>query len=141
MERLKNKHICIDTMILIELLEGGKHSLQIKQIFEKSQMISASCLVFLESAVGFFKQKRIDIIEIIEQLPIISKNFNFIPIEMEICRKAAQLRAKYNIKTPDSIHLATALHSNADIFLTEDKSLKRIKELNIMTIKNLSNIS
>ena len=39
------------------------------------------------------------------------------------------LRAKYSLKTPDSIHLATAIMTKATAFLTGDKALARVVEV------------
>jgi predicted nucleic acid-binding protein len=47
---------------------------------------------------------------------------------------ATEIRAQYNFKTPDSIHLAAAVISNCDIFLTNDHRLNRFTGITIETI-------
>lgn len=47
---------------------------------------------------------------------------------------AAELRAKYGIKTPDALFLATAILENANIFVTNDVRLKRIEEMNFLIL-------
>ncbi len=42
---------------------------------------------------------------------------------------ASNLRAAYGISTPDAIHIATAINAGAKKFITNDKGLKRIKEI------------
>ncbi|WP_041444088.1 MULTISPECIES: PIN domain-containing protein [Cyanophyceae] len=54
-----------------------------------------------------------------------------IPIILSILKFAAQLRAKFKVQTPDAIHLATAIASGCDIFLTNDFALQKIPDLNI----------
>ena len=50
-----------------------------------------------------------------------------LPIESEVFRHAAQLRADFNsLKTPDALHIATALHHNCDEFWTNDNRLNSI---------------
>lgn len=44
---------------------------------------------------------------------------------------ASDLRAKYNLRTPDAIHIASAIDAKADKFITNDKSLKKVKEIKI----------
>ena len=50
-----------------------------------------------------------------------------VPIDAEVFRKAAQLRADFNsLKTPDAIHLATAIHYQCDEFWTNDNRLEPV---------------
>jgi predicted nucleic acid-binding protein len=50
-----------------------------------------------------------------------------LPVEREIFRRAAQLRADFvGLKTPDAIHLATALHFGSDEFWTNDNRLAHV---------------
>jgi len=41
----------------------------------------------------------------------------------EVYRRAAELRAHYNLKTPDALHLATAKHYSCTEFWTNDNRL------------------
>lgn len=58
-------------------------------------------------------------------------NLTIIGINESIVELASDLRAKYGIKTPDAIHIATAIDAKADKFITNDKKLKKIKEIKI----------
>ena len=51
---------------------------------------------------------------------------DYIPLTSEVFDKATELRAGYSLKTPDAIHLATALVSGCDVFLTNDLRLNRV---------------
>src|SRR5690349_10472427 len=44
-------------------------------------------------------------------------------ITAEVVANAAILRARYGFKTPDAIHLASAIEEKAELFLTGDSSL------------------
>lgn len=56
-------------------------------------------------------------------------NAKNIPADKTICLLAAELRLENKaLKLPDSIHLATSLHAQADIFVTADKQLARIAD-------------
>lgn len=48
-----------------------------------------------------------------------------VDVSRAIALKAAELRAKYRLKTPDAIHLATALEANCELFLTTDKDFTK----------------
>ena len=43
--------------------------------------------------------------------------------------RIVDLRTKYGVKTPDAIHLATAIEHKADVFVTNDRQLKKVKEI------------
>ena len=47
----------------------------------------------------------------------------------EIGEVAAEVRREYGFRLPDSIQLATALHSKSQAFVTNDRRLKKFKEL------------
>lgn len=46
-----------------------------------------------------------------------------------VVERATELRAKYNLKTPDALHYATAVESGAAVFLTGDRALSRCSEV------------
>jgi predicted nucleic acid-binding protein len=52
-----------------------------------------------------------------------------IDIDADIIERATDLRARYNVKTPDAIHLAAAWQQQADVFLTGDAALARCREV------------
>jgi uncharacterized protein len=45
-----------------------------------------------------------------------------------VVERATDLRARYNLKTPDAIHYATAVEIGAAVFLTGDRGLARCSE-------------
>lgn len=70
---------------------------------------------------------------------ILQKSPNFLTklIDSSIAERAAELRAKYNLRTPDALQIATALENNCEAFLCNDKSLKRVMELKILILDEL----
>ncbi len=56
---------------------------------------------------------------------------------VEVSCRAADLRAKYSLKTIDAIHLATAVESGCDAFLTNDFTFKRITEIRVLILDDL----
>lgn len=66
-----------------------------------------------------------------------SENLFFIPVSLDIAIRAAELRARYNLRTPDALQLATALLANCDAFLTNDAQLQRVTELPVLTLDAL----
>lgn len=54
-----------------------------------------------------------------------------------IAETAAELRARYNLRTPDALQIAVALENNCDAFLCNDNGLKRVTELKILILDEL----
>ena len=52
-----------------------------------------------------------------------------VDITADVAEKATELRANLNLKTPDAIHLASAILVKAAAFLTGDKGLARCGEV------------
>ncbi len=60
-----------------------------------------------------------------------------IPVDAAIARQSATLRAKYGLKTPDALHIATALETGCHAFLTNDMGLKRVSEIRVLVLDEL----
>jgi len=58
--------------------------------------------------------------EMFESFP----NLSVLTLDARIAEIASDLRASHNVRTPDAIHLATALHAGAKAFVTQDGRLK-----------------
>ena len=46
-----------------------------------------------------------------------------------VIERATDLRARYNLKTPDAIHYTSAVEVSATVFLTGDRGLSRCSEV------------
>jgi len=66
-----------------------------------------------------------------------SANFEIVPLDVATAERAADLRARYNVRTPDALQLAAALAVGCDAFLTNDASLKRVTELKVLVMDEL----
>ena len=65
------------------------------------------------------------------------KNLSLMEISSNIAEKAGRLRGKYSdLRTIDAIQISSAIDAGADIFLTNDKKLKQIKEMKVLVLKD-----
>jgi len=71
------------------------------------------------------------------EILLYNENLDVIPVNIIIAQKASEIRANYNIKTPDAIQIATAIIQHCDTFFTNDKELKKVKEINVITVDDL----
>ena len=51
-----------------------------------------------------------------------------------VVERASDLRAKYGLRTPDAIHIATAIDFGAQSFVTNDQRLKKITEIEVILL-------
>jgi len=64
-------------------------------------------------------------------------NLELIEISADIAEEAGILRGRYqSLKTIDALQIAAAVHAKADIFLTNDKGLKKIEEIDIIILSD-----
>jgi predicted nucleic acid-binding protein len=57
------------------------------------------------------------------------EGIDYVPTDVEVAIRAGRLRARYGTKlsTPDAVHLASAMMAGAEIFITNDHALLKLK--------------
>lgn len=78
-------------------------------------------------------QLRQDFIDVI----VYGQSTLFAEIDQEVARRAAELRAVYNITLTDALQIAVALNTGCEAILTNDGALDRVKELRVLTVADL----
>lgn len=69
---------------------------------------------------------------------VTTTDMEIVEINQEIAKKAAQIRAEYKgFKAMDALQLSTACLTGCDLFLTNDKQLRRFTEIKCITIDDL----
>lgn len=63
--------------------------------------------------------------------------FRLLPVSLEIAEVAADIRARYNLRTPDALHVATAIVAGCDAFLTNDAAIQKVTELRVLVLDEL----
>lgn len=133
------KKIYLDTNLYIYFFEANPQYADhveelLSYISDQNATIISSTLLLTELLVSPYKSKNQQLINTYQDLDQILVNLQFISMNKKISQKAAQLRAKYDIRTPDAVHLATALNQQADLFVTADQQFKKIKELTVLLL-------
>lgn len=64
-------------------------------------------------------------------------DLKLLPITIHIAEVAADLRARYGLRTPDALHIAAAISAGCDTFLTNDSSFKRVAEIGVLVLDEL----
>jgi len=139
---LKNhSSVFIDTACFIYLFEDEKKFGKItSDIFDflsdKKKALITSVITVSEIMVKPFKLKKAIQIklygELFEQLPgLLVARFGY-----QTALKAARIRAEYGFSLPDSMQLAMAQREGAEVFITNDKQLKKFKDLKIICLSD-----
>lgn len=124
----KGLKYALDTVTFIYFLEGHPRYYQpAREIFQQIERgtISAVCstLIFTELLVPLYKSDNLEQAERLNHTLSNFPNLSIIPITDDISIKAAQIRAIHGLRTPDAIHLASAVHAKTNGFITNDKNL------------------
>jgi predicted nucleic acid-binding protein len=56
-------------------------------------------------------------------------------LDFALAQLAAQLRARYQLRTPDAIQVATAIEYGSSLFVTNDDRLRKITEIEILVLE------
>lgn len=134
--------ICIETAPLIYFIE--KHP----KYFERMRSIMAgidagtqigvaSVVTLTEVLTQPIKTSKRDIERAYRDILLHSQNFLLLPVDAPVALRAAELRAQYNLKTPDALQIAVAIEAECDAFLTNDLALQRVQEIRILVLDHL----
>jgi predicted nucleic acid-binding protein len=66
-----------------------------------------------------------------------SRNFTTLPIDNGMAVRAADLRARYSLRTPDAIQVAASISVGCNALLTNDARFRRVTELRILILDEL----
>jgi predicted nucleic acid-binding protein len=139
---LLHKNVFLDSAPLIYFIEGhSEYQNALIPIFEANDKgnfrFITSSITLLEVLVKPMRENQLKIVEQYKKILSDAPGIEIFEISNIIAIKAAELRAKYNLRTPDALQIATAIENNADYFLTNDMRLKPVKEINSITLSDL----
>lgn len=143
-QKLSNKKIFLDTAPLIYYIEENPQYLSLldKLFVANSKgkfLFLTSTITLIEVLVNPIRQNELRLVEQYQHILCNSPTINILELNVEIAKLAAVFRAKYGIKTPDSIQVGTAVYVKADFLLTNDIRLKSVTEIEILLLDGLVN--
>lgn len=98
-----------------------------------------SSVTLLEVVVKPLREGQIAIAKQYRDILTTAPGIEVFDVTSAVAEQAAQLRAKYNLRTPDAIQLATSIELGADYFLTNDNRLKAVDETIVVAMSELQN--
>jgi predicted nucleic acid-binding protein len=99
--------------------------------------VVTSMVTLLEVLVHPFRGGDADLAQQYRDILLHAAHLTTIELSQDIAEEAARLRATYNLRTPDAIQLATALHASASHFFTNDDRYPTVPGLRILVLDTL----
>ena len=133
----------LDTAPVIYFVENNPTYFSLlKPIFTKldegSIQAVTSPITLAECLYYPYKNNDKNLVKVFYDRLITGQNVRLMSITADIANYSAHLRANYNLGFADAFQVATAIASGSDIFLTNDKQLKRIQLLNVLILNDFS---
>jgi len=136
------KRAFIDTALFIYLLEEQPDFSDLTEDFlnfcyANDVSLVTSIITHLEFCVKPYRERRLDLIDDYNNI-IADADIFVTTLTLVDCDHAARLRAKYKgLKAFDALQIALAIKERCDIFACNDKRLKSVKDIDILTLDKL----
>lgn len=126
-------------MVFIYQLEDHKrYAPHTNRVFEALELGTLqgviSTIVLLELLVLPFKKTQFKVADEYENLLTTYPNLRVLPVTDNIAVRAATLRAKHGIATPDAIIIATALEGGATALVTNDIAFQKVSDIDVLLL-------
>jgi predicted nucleic acid-binding protein len=123
--QLQGQVVGLDSAPLIYFIEENPTYLEMTDAFFEAMVrgefrVVTSVVTLLEVLVYPLRQGNRILAQQYRDILFNEEGLTTIAVSPAIAEEAAQLRATYNLQTPDSIQMATAISGGASFFLTND---------------------
>lgn len=134
--------VALDSCIWIYHLEGNadycEYTTEIMGAISQGRCRAViSELSLMEVIVGPLKLARQDVADEYETLLSHFPNLEIVQITRAVLLKAAELRVKHRLRTPDAIILATATVSGASLVIGNDENWLRVQDQRVACLSAL----
>lgn len=133
----------IDTALFIYFVE--RHSIYaslVRPLFAAADrgelLLVTSAVTLLEVQVVPYRTGDTALAERYEMLLTHSRGLTLVDLDRDLMRTAAQLRARFNVRTPDALQLAAALSMRCTAFVTNDRRLPEIAGLKVLQLRDVA---
>ncbi len=126
----------LDTMSVIYYVEANPRYVSLvrpifRRIADGEMSGVVSTITLLETLVQPLQRGAPALADRYRDLFIGSENFDMLPVTLAVA-EAADLRARYNLRTADAVVAATAIQSGCQALVTNDDRLPRVTELRVI---------
>ncbi len=141
-DSLRGSVVGFDTMPLIYYIEENHNYLEVVDPFfeaiDRGEFkVVTSIITLLEVLVHPVRNGDVILAQRYRDLLFDTEGLSTMILNRTIAEEAARLRASHNIRTPDSIQMATAISEGASFFLTNDLRLPSLPNLKTLVLEHL----
>lgn len=127
--------VLVDTAPIIYVLESHPRlAARFEPLFERQEQgrvaLAVSTVTLAEVLAGPFAAGEE---ALARRFRDVLESWQLVELTGDIAEQAARLRARYKLKLPDAVQLATALAIQADLFVTHDRDFGKVRGLRIMS--------
>ena len=138
----QHRVVALDTCVWIYHLEGHPDYRDLtSEILTAVSAGKCTAVVFeltlMELLVRPLRLEREDVVDEYEALLTHFPNVSLVAIRREILLKAAALRARYGLRTPDAVIVATGILQGATRIITNDRHWKRVEGIDVVCLGDL----
>ena len=135
----RNRRIALDSNIFIYQIEANPRYVRLTDVvfaaMELGRISGVTSTItmteLLEPAYRSQNEKqRDDFYGLFSRYP----NLEWVPTTLSIADTAAELRALNNLRTPDALQAATAVHADATGLVTNDPAFMRVKQFETLVL-------
>ncbi|WP_325176785.1 type II toxin-antitoxin system VapC family toxin [Paenibacillus alkalitolerans] len=136
------KKVALDTNIFIYVFEqhpefGEKAKRLLEQIEEGTYSAIASTISLTEILVKPIRDGNLALEKQYKLLFTHFPNLSVVSVDTIVAERAAFLRGKYGMKTPDALVISCAIIAQADVFVTNDVRLEQVEEIPCKSLAQL----
>lgn len=133
--------VAIDTAIVIYFAERNERYVDlVRPLFEAADRgaleLVTSAVTLLEVLVVPFRVGDATLARRYEALLTRSRGLTLVDLDRPLLRAAAQLRARYQVRTPDALQLVAGLSRRCGSFLTNDRRLPDLPRLPVLQLRD-----
>lgn len=135
----QRQRIGLDTNVFIYFLENhpryGGWCASLFDLIERGKNPAVtSTVTLLELLVQPYRDQKDELAQRIFALTSTYPKLEWVSLTMNLADRAAELRARYRLSTPDAIQLATAISHKAVRFYGNDRGLRRVQEIECIIV-------
>jgi len=108
-----------------------------RRVADGDLALVASTITLTETLAKPLREQADDLVIAYQTILMKTPGLVMRPVDSDVANTAALLRARYNLKTPDALHLATAIEAGCDAFLTNDRDLLPVTEIRVLALDDL----